>query len=215
MMMKTPRFKNRHQPTGISGRCGRAAKLEPWPDWTGSNTPDRGVSIVEILVSFAVISVAIVGAATLLNNGVFGLRKSETNYSTQNLIDRNLSEIESASDRYICSTTTCTVSSGIPLRSDYVNPNDSAVWDAFAARCYEQDFADGDDLMSPLVSHINSNIPVPSGLFREIQINGSGSTSDVGFGRIKHFTVQYRESSSNGAVLRNSTIVPTIISYCP
>lgn len=215
MMNKRSRFKKRRQSTSISGRCRKAAKLELWPDWIGSDFPDRGVSIVEILVSFAVISVAIVGAATLLNNGVFGLRKTESNYSTQNLIDRNLSEIESASDRYICSTTTCTVSSGIPLRSDYVNPNDSAVWDAFEARCYEQDFADGDDLLSPLVSHINSNISVPSGLFREIQINGSGSTSDVGFGRIKHFTVQYREGSSTGPVLRNSTIIPTIVSYCP
>ena len=188
-------------------RCLRGSTL--------SFSSDFGISIVELLVSFVVISIAILGAVSLLNNGVFGLRRSEANYGTQNLIDRNLSQIESASDRYICATVLCTVSNGIPSKSDYVNPNDSTVWDAFVARCDEQDFTDGDDLMSPLVSHINSNISVPSGLFREIQINGSGSTSDVGFGRIKHFTVQYRERDSSGPVLRNSTIVPTVVSYCP
>jgi prepilin-type N-terminal cleavage/methylation domain-containing protein len=176
---------------------------------------DSGLTLVELLVSLALVSTAIFGAITLLNNGVFGLRKSESNYTTQNLIDRNLSEIESASDRYVCSTTTCTVSNGIPAKSDYVNSNDSAVWNAFAARCVEQNFSAGQDLMSPLVNYIDLNISVPTGLFREIQINGSGSTAVVGVSRIKHFTVQYRVSSASGAVLRNSTIVPTIVSYCP
>lgn len=179
------------------------------------NGSGSGLSIVELLVAIVLISVAVSGAVSLLNSGIFGLRRTESNYSIQNLIDRNLSQIESAADRYVCTTTTCTVSSTIPSKSDYVNPNDASVWSAFTARCLQNDFSGEEDLLSPLVEYINDNIPVPPGLGREIQINGSGSTSDVGFGRIKHFTVNFREGSSTGNVLRNSTIVPTLVSYCP
>ena len=174
-----------------------------------------GLSIVELLVALVLISIAVSGAVSLLNNGIFGLRRTESNYSIQNLIDRNLSQIESAADRYVCTSTTCTVSSFIPAKSGYVNPNDPSVWSTFAARCLQNDFSTEEDLLSPLVKYINDNIPVPPGLGREIQINGSGSTSDVGFGRIKHFTVNFREGGSTGVVLRNSSIVPTIVSYCP
>jgi hypothetical protein len=62
---------------------------------------------------------------------------------------------------------------------------------------------------------IEENIADPPGLFREISVNGSGSTTDIGFGRVKHFTVQYREGGATGPVLRNSTIIPTVVSYCP
>lgn len=186
-----------------------------WLEGSKAISHRKGLTIVELLVSFALISIAILGAGSLLNNGVFGLRRSESNYNVQNLIDRNLSQIESASDRYICASASCSVSSSTPAKSDYVNPNDAAIWNAFSARCMESSFATGDDLMSPLVNHVNSNISSPAGIYREVQINGSGSTSDVGFGRIKHFTVLYREGNASGAVLRNSTIIPTVISYCP
>jgi len=175
----------------------------------------RGLSVVELLVSIVIISVAITGVISILNNGIFGLRKSESNYNTQNLIDRNLSQIESAADQYVCATISCTVLSAIPAKSAYVDPSNTAAWNSFASRCTTNNSTSGDDLISPLAAWIEENIADPPGLFREISVNGSGSTTDIGFGRVKHLTVQYREGGATGPVLRNSTIIPTVVSYCP
>ena len=173
-----------------------------------------GLTLVELLVSLLLISFAIITASSLISYGVFGLRKTEDNYDTQNLIDRNISSIESMADRYTCDGGTCTVQASVPSKTGYINPNNSADWDDFKSRCEQTALTTPPtDLISPLASYIDTNLPSPAGLHRDIQVNGSGD--DIGIGRIKHMTVQYRLGNANGLMIRNSTIIPTIVSYCP
>ena len=173
-----------------------------------------GLTLVELLVSMVLISFAIVAASSLIGYGVLGLRKTESNYDTQNLIDRDLSAIESMADRYTCNGSTCTVQSTIPAKTAYAVMSSSADWPGFVSLCEQTALTSPPtDLISPLADYIESNLPEPPGLHRDIQVNGSGD--DVGIGRIKHMTVQYRLGNANGLMVRNSTIMPTVVAYCP
>ena len=174
----------------------------------------EGLTLVELLVSLILISFAIIAASSLISYGVFGLRKTEDNYDTQNLIDRNLSMIESMADRYACVDGTCTVQSSVPAKDEYVDPSDTSDWDDFKNRCEATQLTTPpSDLISPLATYITTNLPQPAGLHRDLKVHGDGS--DMGIGRIRHMTVQYRLGNSDGPMLRNSTIIPTITSYCP
>jgi type II secretory pathway pseudopilin PulG len=184
----------------------------------------QGLTLVELLVSLLLISFAIVAAASIISYGVFGLRKTESNYDTQNLIDRDLSTIEDLADRYTCIDIPCTVVTFLPKSTDqtaspdltkvYVDPSNTTEWAAFSALCEQTTVTNpATDLISPLAEYIEQNLPNPSGVVRDIKVSGAGS--DVGIGRIKHFTVQYRLGSSTGPLVRNSTVIPTIVSYCP
>lgn len=172
----------------------------------------QGLTLVELLVSLVIITIAIGGVGTIINLGVSGTRKSEYNYDLQNSIDRNLSQIESYSDRYVYTSSGGSILSGTPTKSSYVLVNDSDNWTDFSSRC--QQTTVGNDIVSPLVALINAQISVPSGLYRELSVHGAGS-ADEGLGRVKHFTVVYRLGDANGLVVRNSTIIPTVVSYCP
>jgi type II secretory pathway pseudopilin PulG len=174
----------------------------------------KGLTLVELLVSLILISFAIIAASSLISYGIFGLRKTENNYDTQNLVDRNLSMIESMADRYACVGGTCTVQSSVPAKDEYVDPSDTSDWDDFKNRCdATQLTTPPSDLISPLATYITTNLPQPAGLHRDLKVHGSGS--DTGIGRIRHMTIQYRLGSPDGPMIRNSTIIPTITSYCP
>lgn len=184
------------------------------------NPGSSGLTLIELLVSLLLISFTIIVSASLVSFGVIGLRGSDSNYELQNAVDRNLSLLEGIADRYVCNTSAgCTVASSVPDKRDYVVPNNITLWADFSRRCKQKDYPDTNsqqDLISPLVNYINNpanNVPVPSGVYRQVTVHGTGSS--IGFGRIKHFTVAYRKGNSSGIVLRNSTIIPTVVSYCP
>jgi hypothetical protein len=179
-----------------------------------------GLTLIELLVTLLLISFTIIVSASLVSFGVIGLRGSDSNYELQNAVDRNLSLLEGIADRYVCNTSAgCTVASSVPDKRDYVAPNNITLWADFSRRCQQKDYPDinaQQDLISPLVNYINNpanNVPTPTGIYREVTVHGTGSA--IGFGRIKHFTVSYRKGDPNGTVLRNSTIIPTVVSYCP
>ena len=173
-----------------------------------------GLTFVELLVSLVLISFAVIASSSIVQNGIFGLRSSESNYDTQNLIDRNLSSIEDMVDAYTCTNIPCTVASTLPSKTGYISPSNTSDWASFKDLCDETLVnSPASDLISPLVEYINDNLPAPTSLFRDITVNGSGNAS--GFARIRHFTVQYRSGGSTGPVLRNSTFIPTVVSYCP
>lgn len=171
-----------------------------------------GLTLVELLVSLVIMAIAISVASSIVNAGLFGLKRTEEGYDIQNLIDRDLSQIESYADRYVFVGSDGSIASSTPAKDGYILANDSSSWQSFSSRCKETVI--GNDIITPLIDLIDANIPAPSGLLRDLQANGSGS-ADAGIGRIKHLTAVYRKDDADGLVLRNSTIIPTIISYCP
>ena len=189
-------------------------RVSPKSIWNFYAVGGNGMTLVELLVSLLLISFAIIAASSLISYGVFGLRKTESNYDIQNLIDRNLSSIESMADRYTCASGTCTVQTTVPAKTDYIDPTNATNWNTFSDLCEATSLTSPPtDLISPLASYIETNLATPPGLYRAIQVNGSGD--DQGIGRIKHMTIQFRLDNANGIMVRNSTIIPTIVSYCP
>ena len=149
------------------------------------------------------------------------LRSTESVYDVQNAIDLNLSKIESAADRYTCAVASgslsCTVAanSAIPAKDSYVNVNDSTTWSLFKAKCNQTSTTGGNDLITPLKNLINadSSLDTPSNVFREITVHGADSAQGLTY--VRHMTIQYRADSATGQILRDVTIMPTIVAYCP
>jgi hypothetical protein len=198
--------------------------------FSGEFSSQQALSLPELLVASLIIISAIVGAYALVDLGFIGLKRSESNYDLQNLIDRDISKIEYMADRYTCTQVGCEIKTTLPAKNEYITfagatvlsdgsiLSDGSALSTFNSRCVQTDSPDingQEDLVTPLANYIEQGIPVPPGLFRVIQVHGSGSASNVGIGRIKHLTVQYRKGSQSGVTLRNTTIIPTIVSYCP
>lgn len=180
-----------------------------------------GISIVEVLIAIIISSFAVMVSASIIGSLGANLRSTENVYDTQNAIDQNLSAIESAADRYKCSLVSsalsCTVTSGssIPAKDAYIDVMNATAWPLFIARCNMTSTTGGADLISPLKSFIegDSSLNVGGNAFRQITVHGADSAQGLTY--VRHMTVQYREGSASGKILRDVTIMPTIVSYCP
>ena len=180
-----------------------------------------GISIVELLVAVVISSFAILVSSFIIASLGKNLSSTESIYDVQNTIDLNLSKIESAADLYTCSAAngalTCTVAanSAIPSKDGYVNVNDSTTWTLFKAKCDQTSTTGANDLITPLKDFINndSSLNTPSNVFRQITVHGADSAQ--GLTHVRHMTIQYRTDSATGQILRDVTIMPTIVAYCP
>ena len=180
-------------------------------------TPDQGASLVEVLIAVVIASIAIMTSSVIIASVGKNIKSTENVYDTQNSIDLNLSAIESAADRYTCSSSACTVASGssVPAKNGYVDVTDATTWSNFVARCNQTTTVGGNDLITPLKLYIesDSSLNVPSSIFRQITVHGSDSAQGLSY--VRHMTVQYRDGSATGTILRDVTIMPTIVAYCP
>ena len=180
-----------------------------------------GISIIELLVAVVISSLAILVSSFIITSLGKNLRSTESIYDVQNAIDLNLSKIESAADRYTCAvdsgSLSCTVAtnSAIPAKNGYVNVNDSTTWSSFKAKCNQTTTTGGNDLITPLKNLINadSSLDTPSNIFRQITVHGADSAQGLTY--VRHMTIQYRSDSATGQILRDVTIMPTIVAYCP
>jgi hypothetical protein len=176
----------------------------------------QGASLVEALIAIFIVSFAVIVTSSIINSLASNIKSSEEIYDTQNIIDSNISKIESAADRYICGSTTCTVIAGsaIPAKNQYIDVLNSTAWVNFKTRCEKTSTTGGADLISPLISYIESStdFALPTSISRQITAHGA---EVPGFARVRHLTVQYREGSASGNILRDVTIMPTIVAYCP
>ena len=171
---------------------------------------------MEVLVAMVISMIAILTAAAIIAAVGKNVKSTETTYDTQNAIDQNISAIESAADRYVCGTSSCSVLSGggIPTRLQYIDPSDTTAWNNFKNRCNQEDPSLEADLLYPLKDYIEStsSFGVPSGINRSITVHGNDAQDLT---RIRHMTVQYRQGGANGKLLRDVTVMPTIVAYCP
>jgi hypothetical protein len=193
------------------GRLSSWLEKQTTPDLTAA-----GMSLVEILIAMTITMMAIMVSSIIISSAGKNIRTTEGVYDTQNFIDQNISSIESFADRYTCSSSSCTVSSGIPAKSDYIDATNSTAWGNFKAKCNETDTDSSDgqlDLLSELKSYVEANLSSPANINRTITIHGSDSAQKLSF--VRHMTIQYRQGDSAGKILRDVTIMPTIVSYCP
>ena len=176
----------------------------------------QGMSLVEVLIAVTISMLAIMVSSVIVSSAGKNIKTTENVYDTQNLIDQNISNIESFADRYACGTSTCTVATNIPAKTGYIDTTSATAWSNFKAKCNETDTdaSDGQlDLLSELKTYIETNLTAPADVYRAITVHGADSAQKLSF--VRHMTIQYRQNDSAGKILRDITIMPTIASYCP
>jgi type II secretory pathway pseudopilin PulG len=172
---------------------------------------NKGYSIIELLVAVLIVFVTVITAGSLVVLVLTNIKKSNQEYSVQNAVDKDLSTIEGYADRYYCdSSGSCAIFPTTPNKTDYTSIiTSSADIDKLSERCNKR-VSSNDDLVTPLKTLIESQLPIPNYVVRTIAPHGADSANALS--KVRHLNIQY---SYNGVVIRDMTVTPSITAYCP
>jgi prepilin-type N-terminal cleavage/methylation domain-containing protein len=175
----------------------------------------RGFSLVEILVSIAILGVLGAGVTIIFTGGNTALIGTRSTNQLEEAVDQDLARIKDIAFRMTCCSGSCTTESGRtspcsidpstntfypPGKQNYYFPDSTldvgeTAINAFTAKC------NNGTLVTDLISLIG-NANLPSGISRQF------ITSDAASHRL---TVTY----SGATTSRSYTLVPTLAAWCP
>lgn len=179
----------------------------------------RGFSLVEVLVSIAILGVLGAGVATILTGGGKALIGTRNTNQLEEAVDQDLARIKDIGFRMTCCSSSCTTESGrtspcsidpnpdLPAntlyrsgRQNYYFPDSTldaggTAINAFTVKC------NNGTLVADLVRLIG-NASLPPGVSRQF------NTSDAASHRL---TVTYTGVTAS----RSYTLVPTLAAWCP
>jgi prepilin-type N-terminal cleavage/methylation domain-containing protein len=171
---------------------------------------NSGFSLVELLVAAVVMAISSMGGTYLFNQATRQARAISQTLEQQFAISNELAVIRDHNDRYSCATIPCSVQIGVnpPNQNQYVpaNPDDPAHTPTFRQLCTV-------GLADNLISHINST-PKLTGS----EITRRASTDLSSYGSPSSTPPQrylVRWSGTDGRVLRQVQLIPTVAAWCP
>jgi type II secretory pathway pseudopilin PulG len=182
-----------------------------------------GFTLVELLASALLLSIAVVGSVTLTQRSGITSSAATTRYRQQALVDADVARIRRLNDRYTCFSGTCT-SAGTtdPGRNDYFpTPVGTPPANGTAGSNFEN-LCKSTGLITQLVADIGTTPPTAlsnAGITYSIDTDNQGQQTVSEFGttvvrNLHRYTVIYT-NSTNGELLRRITLVPTTVSWCP
>ncbi|WP_216903388.1 prepilin-type N-terminal cleavage/methylation domain-containing protein [Synechococcus sp. CCY 9618] len=176
----------------------------------------RGFTLIELLASTLVLVIAVAGTANLFIRSNQVSASTNRRFSLQALVDQDLASIQRLNDRYTCvSGTACVIASGDPTKTGYFPDATNATSVAFFVnRC---NYSSG-DLVTGLKALINSNVPSPTGVAREIETDGDDGATNTTQRGAHRYRVNYRfinPTTTEEEFLRSVEFVPTAVSWCP
>lgn len=175
----------------------------------------KGFSLVEVLVSIAILGVLGAGVATILGGGNTALIGTRGINQLEEAVDQDLARIKDIAFRMTCCSGTCTTEAGLsspcsidtatetyypPGKQNYYFPDsildtsETAI-DAFEAKC------NNGTLVTELVSLIGTT-NLPLGVSRQFDTTHAAS---------HRLTVTYSGTNTS----RSYTLVPTLAAWCP
>lgn len=176
---------------------------------------ERGSSLVEVLVSIAILGVLGAGIAIIFTRGNTALFGTKSTNQLEEAVDQDLARIKDISFRMTCCSGSCTTESGRtspcsidpstntfypPGKQNYYFPDSTldvggTAINAFTAKC------NNGTLVADLVSLIG-NASLPAGVSRQFITSAAAS---------HRLTVIY----SGVAASRSYILVPTVAAWCP
>ena len=170
-----------------------------------------GFAITEAILMAVLLAIAALGTITMLTVSVTQSRRSDASHEDQIAINQDLSAIQQFNERMVCTslTSSCTVSSGTPGESNYINTSYSiAGTNYFRDRCNN---VSSSTIANEAVTLLTTvTVPTPTsfsslGLSRSVSTNSSDKLNHV-------YTVTWLDSGNR---LRQVKLKPLVASWCP
>ena len=171
---------------------------------------NSGFSLVELLVAAVVMAIASMGGTYLFNQATSQARAISQTLEQQFAISNELAVIRDHNDRYTCATIPCSVQTGgnPPNQNQYVpaNPDDPAHTPTFHELCTL-------GLADNLIRHINSTPKLTGSEITRLASADLSSTGTPSSTTPHRYLVRW--SSTDGRVLLQVQLIPTVAAWCP
>jgi prepilin-type N-terminal cleavage/methylation domain-containing protein len=171
---------------------------------------NSGFSLMELVVAVVLIAISSIGGTYLFNQATRQAKAISQTLEQQFAISNELAVIRDHNDRYTCATIPCSVQTdgNPPNQNQYVpaNPDDPANTPTFHELC-----AVG--LVDNLISHINSTPKLTGSEITRLASADLSSTGSPSSTTPHRYLVRW--SSTDGRVLRQVQLIPTVAAWCP
>ena len=171
---------------------------------------NSGFSLMELVVAVVLIAISSIGGTYLFNQATRQAKAISQTLKQQFAISNELAVIRDHNDRYTCATIPCSVQTGgnPPNQNQYVpaNPDDPAHTPTFRQLC-----AVG--LADNLISDINSTPKLTGSEITRLASTDLSSTGSPSSTPPQRYLVRW--SRTDGRVLRQVQLMPTVAAWCP
>jgi type II secretory pathway pseudopilin PulG len=170
---------------------------------------------VEVLVAIVILSLTTIGTVGVINSATGLVRRSGEINELNTLIESDIAAVRSANDRLVCLNGTCAIATTDPGAAGYFpNTANQANVDFFVRLCgYRQEaspptpegiFNASAGFVSQMMAK-NLLPAVDSRLQRVVTAEDSGH----------RYTVRYTRAGGDTTILRQITLVPATVAWCP
>lgn len=177
--------------------------------------PESAFSLVEVLVSIAIIGVLGAGVASILTGGNMALLRTRSANQLDEAVDKDLARIKDIGFRMTCCSGTCTTETGrtspcstdpltstfyTPGRQNYYFPSSALDTNSTAITSFSNKCDNGTLIAEPVT--LIGAADLPGGVTRQFNTTQAAS---------HRLTVSYIGTNQS----RSYTVVPTLAAWCP
>lgn len=177
-------------------------------------------------MGLVILGLVSLGTAGVINFATRQVQRSGEINELNTLIETDLAQVRSANDRLVCNDGTCSIAGSDPGEEDYfpamadstnVTGPEQANIDFFLNLCTYRDSAGNYDPGSGFAAQLDSLLPVDerlvdAGLERTMTYSNP-SNPDLYAGH--RYTVSYTRPEGDPTILRQVTLVPATVAWCP
>jgi prepilin-type N-terminal cleavage/methylation domain-containing protein len=178
---------------------------------------DAGFSLIEVIVAALILSIVSFGTLRLISTSSQQLTRSGDISQLNALIEADLTAVRTANDRLVCNNGSCVISGTDPTKTGYfptvANPTPGGTTAAelininfFERRCGYRTTAGTFSLDEGLATALSGLLPAADArLVRTITPQTSGH----------RYVVRYTRTGGDNTILRQVTLVPATVAWCP
>lgn len=170
---------------------------------THHKSSSAGFSLVELLIAAVLMVISSIGGTALFNNATRQANAIHNTLQQQFTIANDLAAVLELNDRYVCTDTNCSIKreGNAPNQNEYISPSAADANSPFRSLC-------NSDLTAKLVEAINTSAKVAGPNVERLATDDNPSLPP------HHYLVTWT-SKTNGRVLRQVQLIPTVAAWCP
>ncbi|CAK6692271.1 type II secretion system protein [Synechococcus sp. BA-124 BA4] len=176
---------------------------------------DAGISLPEVLIAILIISIVSIGTVGVISSSARRVTRSGDIQQLNALIESDLAAVRTSNDRLVCNNGTCTISGTDPTRTGFfpavANPSaptstEQGNIDFFERRCGYRTTGGAFSTAEGFATALAGLLPaVDARLVRTVTPEVSGH----------RYLVRYTRAGGDTTILRQVTLVPATVAWCP